>query len=36
MKAGEEFFRSVRVPPGVVFVVCRVAVFFGEGVQLIG
>ena len=36
VKVGEEVFRSVRVFPGVVFVVCRVAVFFGEGVQLIG
>ena len=36
VKVGEEFFRSVRVLPGVVFVVRRVVVFFGEGVQLIG
>ena len=36
VKVGEEVFRSVRMFPGVVFVVCRVAVFFGEGVQLIG
>ena len=36
VKMGEEVFRSVRMFPGVVFVVCRVAVFFGEGVQIIG
>ena len=39
LKVGEEVFRSVRVFPGVVFVVRSVewvAVFFGEGVQLMG
>lgn len=39
LKVGEEVFRSVRVFPGVVFVVRSVelfAVFFGEGVQLTG
>lgn len=39
VKVGEEVFRSVRVFPGVVFVVCSVellVVFIGEGVQLIG
>ena len=39
MKVGEEFFRRVRVLPGIVFVVPSVgwvAVFFGEGVQVIG
>ena len=36
LKVGEEFFRRVRVLPGVVFVVRRVVFFFGEGVQVIG
>ena len=36
VKEGEEFIRRVCVFPGVVFVVCRVVFFFGEGVQLIG
>lgn len=39
LKVGEEFFRRVRVLPGIVFVVPSVgwvAVFFGEGVQVIG
>lgn len=36
LKVGEEVFRSVRVFPGVVFVVRRVVFFFGEGVQVIG
>lgn len=39
LKEGEEFFRSVRVFPGVVLIVRSVewvVVFFGEGVQLIG
>lgn len=39
LKVGEEFFRSVRVFPGVVLIVRSVellTVFFGEGVQLIG
>lgn len=39
LKVGEEFFRSVRVFPGVVLIVRSVewvVVFFGEGVQVIG
>lgn len=39
LKVGEEVFRSVRMFPGVVFVVCSVellTVFIGEGVQVIG
>ena len=39
LKVGEEFIKSLRVLPGVVFVVRSVellTVFFGEGVQLIG
>ena len=39
LKVGEEFFRRECVLPGIVLVVCSVewvAVFFGEGVQVIG